>query len=281
VEIPLTQQGLGEGDHRWCTAIRLSSTLVNGNESMPSNSPPRRGVGGQIRLLGPVEVWNDGVPLDAGTNRQRWVLAALAVDAGRSVLVDTVVDRVGGESPPLRARETVYVYIGRIRKMLAAAGTGAIGRWSNGYVLEGRSGAGRHPSVPATGRGGPRTGLPGGIAARADRPVSTRRVAARGPAQGAAGGRTLGRGARTVRAGRKRLAVERLTAACARLPIAPAILRAIGDRDGEAATLIHLGDSHRALGDETAARGAWQEALDVLTDLDHPNTADVRARLGS
>src|SRR5689334_9828863 len=52
------------------------------------------GAGMQIRLLGPVEVYTGAGPLDAGTTRQRCVLAALAVDAGRPVPVDMLVDRV-------------------------------------------------------------------------------------------------------------------------------------------------------------------------------------------
>jgi DNA-binding SARP family transcriptional activator len=90
----------------------------------------------QIKLLGPVEVWSGSTPLDAGPTRQRGVLAALAVDVGRPVLVDTLVDRVWGQSPPLRARHALYVYITRIRKMLACAGVGSVVRRSNGYVLD-------------------------------------------------------------------------------------------------------------------------------------------------
>jgi DNA-binding SARP family transcriptional activator len=50
----------------------------------------------EFRLLGPVEVWADGQRLDAGEPRRRAVLAALLADAGRSVAVDTLTDRVWG-----------------------------------------------------------------------------------------------------------------------------------------------------------------------------------------
>ena len=43
--------------------------------------------------------------------------------------------------------------------------------------------------------------------------------------------------------------------------------------------LTHLGDTHHAAGDPDAARDAWQQALTILDDLDHPDAAQVRAKL--
>jgi DNA-binding SARP family transcriptional activator len=60
---------------------------------------------------------------------------------------------------------------------------------------------------------------------------------------------------------------------------AVATYRQLGDRQGQADTLARLGDTHEAAGDHDAARDAWRQALDILTDLDHPGTAAVRARL--
>ncbi|MEK8105873.1 hypothetical protein NKG94_13315 [Micromonospora sp. M12] len=43
----------------------------------------------------------DGRPADRrGSGRQRAVLAALAVDVGRPVRAESLVDRVWGDSPP-------------------------------------------------------------------------------------------------------------------------------------------------------------------------------------
>lgn len=61
----------------------------------------------EFRLLGPVEVWAAGRLVDAGQPRQRSVLAALLVDAGRPVTWETLVDRVWGETPPELARHAV------------------------------------------------------------------------------------------------------------------------------------------------------------------------------
>jgi len=50
----------------------------------------------EYRLLGPVQVYDDGRLIEAGPPRQRLVLAALLVDAGEVVGWDTLVDRVSG-----------------------------------------------------------------------------------------------------------------------------------------------------------------------------------------
>jgi tetratricopeptide (TPR) repeat protein len=58
-----------------------------------------------------------------------------------------------------------------------------------------------------------------------------------------------------------------------------ALAREQGDRYVQVEVLIHLGDSHDASGQPPAARQAWQQALDILDDLDHPRADEVRARL--
>jgi hypothetical protein len=59
-------------------------------------------------LLGDVEVRVDGRRVEAGHARQRCVLAVLLVEVNRVVSVPQLVDRVCGEQPPHRARETLY-----------------------------------------------------------------------------------------------------------------------------------------------------------------------------
>ena len=49
-----------------------------------------------FRILGPVEVWSGDRPVPAGQPRQRVLLAALVVDAGRPVTPETLLDRVWG-----------------------------------------------------------------------------------------------------------------------------------------------------------------------------------------
>jgi DNA-binding SARP family transcriptional activator/tetratricopeptide (TPR) repeat protein len=58
--------------------------------------------------------------------------------------------------------------------------------------------------------------------------------------------------------------------------------REIGNRLGEAETLDRLGDSRLAGGDSAQARAAWQDAVRILVDLDHPDaTKRITAKLAS
>ena len=50
--------------------------------------------GVEVRLLGPVEVLAGGRAVEPGPVQQRTVLAALAVDAGRLVPLEVLIDRV-------------------------------------------------------------------------------------------------------------------------------------------------------------------------------------------
>jgi tetratricopeptide (TPR) repeat protein len=59
------------------------------------------------------------------------------------------------------------------------------------------------------------------------------------------------------------------------------IFRTVGDRWGQADTLTNLGDIRRAVGELLAAREAWQQALVILDDLQHPDAAKIRAKLAS
>ncbi|NUT53337.1 MAG: AfsR/SARP family transcriptional regulator, partial [Saccharothrix sp.] len=93
-----------------------------------------------IRLLGPVEVWADGRRLAGlGTAQRLAVLAALAVDAGRPVPLETLVDRVWDEAPPAGARPALYAHITRIRQALLELDVrrqvGPVRR-AGGYVLD-------------------------------------------------------------------------------------------------------------------------------------------------
>ncbi|TCO54133.1 AfsR/SARP family transcriptional regulator [Actinocrispum wychmicini] len=88
-----------------------------------------------LRLLGEVTVRADGNRVDLGPARQRCVLAALALDAGRVVPVDRLVDRVWGEDVPRRGRATLYSYISRLRQALADVESLEIDRRPGGYAL--------------------------------------------------------------------------------------------------------------------------------------------------
>jgi DNA-binding SARP family transcriptional activator len=55
--------------------------------------------------------------------------------------------------------------------------------------------------------------------------------------------------------------------------------REYGDRLSQAETLTHLGDTHHAAGNPQAAHRAWQAALNILSELHHPDASLVHAKL--
>jgi len=57
------------------------------------------------------------------------------------------------------------------------------------------------------------------------------------------------------------------------------LLRELDSRSDQATLLTHLGDALGTAGDARLARAAWQQALDLLDELDHPDAAAVRAKL--
>ncbi|MER5197475.1 AfsR/SARP family transcriptional regulator [Streptomyces sp. NPDC002755] len=101
-----------------------------------------------FRLLGPVELWVAGRPVDLGPAKRRTVLAALLVDAGRWVAAETLIDRVWGEDPPAQVRGTLYAHIARVRRVLQGTtsdltggaegppGAPSLLRGSGGYRLD-------------------------------------------------------------------------------------------------------------------------------------------------
>ncbi|WP_412543121.1 tetratricopeptide repeat protein [Longispora sp. K20-0274] len=89
----------------------------------------------RVGLLGPVTVWHDGTALPLGPAMQRAVLALLALDAGRVVPVERLVDGLWGEEPPNRPSGLVQTYVSRLRALLRPAGLG-IDLRGNGYVLD-------------------------------------------------------------------------------------------------------------------------------------------------
>src|SRR5207248_2762375 len=92
----------------------------------------------EFRLFGEVQALAGGRSLDVGTPRQQAVLAALLVDPGRPVPIETLVDRVWGEDPPAEARNVLYSHLSRIRRLLeqAAEPQVRVSRRHAGYLLE-------------------------------------------------------------------------------------------------------------------------------------------------
>jgi DNA-binding SARP family transcriptional activator len=92
----------------------------------------------EFRVLGPIELWSAGQRHDLGPTRARCVLAVLLLSPRTIVSADALIDRLWDTQPPPKARESLYVYVARLRASLRhAVGDGArlVGR-ARGYVLE-------------------------------------------------------------------------------------------------------------------------------------------------
>ncbi|MEV0034162.1 BTAD domain-containing putative transcriptional regulator [Nocardia sp. NPDC050793] len=88
----------------------------------------------RVALLGPIAAFaDDGSPLDLGGVRLRMLLARLALEAGRPVSVDALVDGLWGEQPPAEAAGALQALVSRLRKALRGAGTLELG--PGGYRL--------------------------------------------------------------------------------------------------------------------------------------------------
>ena len=89
----------------------------------------------EFRVLGPLEVEEDGQALPLGGAKQRALLATLLVRANRVVSVDALLDELWGEQPPDSAANMVQGYVSRLRKVFASDGGDVIVHSPPGYVL--------------------------------------------------------------------------------------------------------------------------------------------------
>ncbi|HEX6683585.1 MAG TPA: tetratricopeptide repeat protein [Candidatus Limnocylindrales bacterium] len=86
-----------------------------------------------FRLLGPMELHVDGRVIDIGPPQRRAVLAALAVDVGLPVPLETLVERVWDGAAPQAASAAIYAHIARIRRLPAPI---CLRRLAGGYLLD-------------------------------------------------------------------------------------------------------------------------------------------------
>ncbi|MFE2229301.1 AfsR/SARP family transcriptional regulator [Streptomyces kronopolitis] len=80
----------------------------------------------EIYVLGPVRLGTPDHSVGLGSDKERCVLASLALSASRPVALETLIDRLWDNGPPAKARQSVHAYVSRVRKALrAAASAGA------------------------------------------------------------------------------------------------------------------------------------------------------------
>ena len=133
----------------------------------------------EFRILGPLEVLDDGRQIELGGARQRAVLAILLLHRGDVVSVDRIIDLLWGERPPATAVKTVQVYVSHLRRAL---GDGRRRDLEGRILARGRGRARRRAALRAARERGPRR-------ARRRRSGARRRAPAIGTRRSGAGRR--------------------------------------------------------------------------------------------
>lgn len=94
----------------------------------------------EFRLLGPLEARSQGRPVDLGSQKQRFLLGVLLLEANRPVELTRLMDLLWPEGRPRSAKATVYTLVWRLRTALADAGAEQAGvrllTTGQGYVLQ-------------------------------------------------------------------------------------------------------------------------------------------------
>jgi DNA-binding SARP family transcriptional activator len=87
----------------------------------------------EFRILGSLEVLDDGRPLPLGGRNQRALLALLLLRANEPVSRERLVDQLWGERPPRTATTSLQNAVSQLRKLL---GTGLLLTRPTGYMLQ-------------------------------------------------------------------------------------------------------------------------------------------------
>ena len=86
----------------------------------------------EFRILGPLEVEEEGRTIPLAGAKQRSLLALLLLARGRAVSTDRLIDEIWDGAPPATALKNVQVYVSQLR---AALGDGRLIRREHGYEL--------------------------------------------------------------------------------------------------------------------------------------------------
>src|SRR5918999_920603 len=90
-----------------------------------------------FRILGPLEVLDEGRAVALGGSKQRSLLALFLVHANETLTTDRLIDELWGDRPPATAAKNVQMQVSRLRKALAAgAGRELVVTRERGYELE-------------------------------------------------------------------------------------------------------------------------------------------------
>ena len=87
-----------------------------------------------FRLLGPLEVDDDGRHVGLGGPKPRALLAMLLLRRGEVVPAETLIDGLYGDHPPRAAAKSLHAHVSRLRKVIARGCS--LRTAGGGYVLD-------------------------------------------------------------------------------------------------------------------------------------------------
>jgi DNA-binding SARP family transcriptional activator len=91
-----------------------------------------------FRLLGPLEVVDDGRSIAVGHGKRRSLLALLLLHPNEVITAERLIDALWGEAPPATAAKSLHVYVSQLRRELghdaASANGGVLVTSGNGYA---------------------------------------------------------------------------------------------------------------------------------------------------
>jgi DNA-binding SARP family transcriptional activator len=87
----------------------------------------------EFRILGPLEIVDEGRPLPLGGSRQRTLLALLLVHANEIVSTDRLIEELWGGRPPRSALNALQFHVSQLRKTIAPSD--AIVTREPGYLI--------------------------------------------------------------------------------------------------------------------------------------------------
>ena len=103
----------------------------------------------RVAVLGPLVVTNDGTDINVGGARLRTLLIRLALDPGRIVSTDALIDAVWGDDPPSGAANALQALVSRLRRALPDE---TLRAEPTGYLLRAETDVDEFESLIAAGR---------------------------------------------------------------------------------------------------------------------------------
>jgi DNA-binding SARP family transcriptional activator len=77
----------------------------------------------EFRILGPLEVLDEGREIPIGGGKPRTVLALLLLHANDTLPAERLIDELWDGRPPVTAAKALQVHVSRLRKALADGAT--------------------------------------------------------------------------------------------------------------------------------------------------------------